>query len=47
MIDVHNLVVTQWDYLPTIEDAGMMPTYQAYFTSHPFPCFIDPLRMAV
>ena len=43
MIDVHNLVATQWDYLLDVADVGMMPTYQAYLISHPFPWFIDPL----
>lgn len=37
MIDVHNLVATQWDYHPEIADAGVTPAYQAYLISHPFP----------
>ena len=45
MIDVHNLVMKQWDYLVDIVDARMMLAYQEYFFSHPFPWFTNPLRM--
>lgn len=37
MIDVHNLVATQWGYLPVVVDGRMTPAYYAYFASHPFP----------
>lgn len=41
MIDVRNLVDTQWDYHLEVADAGVTPAYQAYLISHPFPQFID------
>lgn len=47
MIDVRNLVVTQWDYHPEVLDVGVTLAYQAYLISHPFPWFTDPLGGAV
>ena len=47
MIDVRNLVVTQWDYHPEIADEGVTPAYQAYLIAHPFPQFTDPVRRVV
>lgn len=47
MIDVRNLVATQWDYHPEIADAGMTLAYQAYLIAHPFPRFTDPVGRAV
>ena len=47
MIDVHSLVVMQWDYMAIVADEGMTLAYRVYFMSHPFPQFIDLVGMAI
>ena len=47
MIDVCNITLTHWDYMPEVVDGGVTPKYREHFVSHPFLQFIDPIQIEV